>query len=102
VPVSRNPRLIALLAQWRSEGFDASTYADQLEAALRPLPAELRNDERGQLDDVVIHDVKLFRLERMDKAKWWMRCYMHEGDDYVFHIETSGREITITAELEQG
>jgi hypothetical protein len=61
----------------------------------------LRNDKRGQLDDVAIENVKLFRLERMDKDRWWMRLYMHDGDDYVFDIMTSGREIRITVEVEK-
>jgi len=62
---------------------------------------ELRNDHRGRLDDVAIERVKLFRLERMDKDRWWMRLYMHASPDYVFDIMTSGRDIKITVETEE-
>lgn len=64
-----------------------------------PTP-ELRFDERHKLDDVVIPNVKLFRMERMDKNVWWMRLYMPDGKDFVFHVASSGREISIIAEIE--
>ena len=76
-------------------------WANVVEAMTRAAPPpELRNDERGQLDDVVIHNVKLFRMERMDKGSWWMRLDMPDRSAYVLHITTSGREITVTAESE--
>lgn len=62
---------------------------------------ELRLDDKGQLDDVVVPNVTMFRLERMDRADWWMRCYMPNHEDLVFRITTSGREIVITAETEK-
>ena len=45
---------------------------------------ELRNDEDGNLDDVVIRDVYMFRMERMDDDAIWMSCYLDEAvDKYV-------------------
>jgi hypothetical protein len=61
----------------------------------------LRLDERGKLDDIAIGPVDLFRMERMDKNVWWMRLYMPDGEDYVFRIGTSGREIDVTVEVEK-
>jgi hypothetical protein len=40
-------------------------------------------------------------MERMDKNVWWMRLYMPDGEDYVFRIGTSGREIDVTVEVEK-
>jgi hypothetical protein len=67
-----------------------STTAPQRELRLR----------EGRLDDVVIERVNVFRLERMERDRWWMRLYMPTGEDYVFDISTSGRELDITVQTE--
>jgi hypothetical protein len=41
----------------------------------------IRPDDAGLVDDVVIENVTMFRLERMDKNAWWMACYF--GDDRI-------------------
>jgi hypothetical protein len=49
---------------------------------------ELRPDHEGFLDDVVVLDVKMFRLERMDTNSWWACCYLDGFDervDFWFH-----------------
>jgi hypothetical protein len=71
---------------------------EQLQSAKAP-QRELRLRE-GRLDDVVIERVDVFRLERMERDRWWMRLYMPTGEDYVFDITTSGRELDITVEVE--
>lgn len=35
----------------------------------------LRPDEHGYLDDVVVHDVDMFRMEDMGDS-WWLCCYL--------------------------
>lgn len=37
---------------------------------------ELRDDTDGCLDDVVVRDVPMFRLERMSRNQWWGCCYL--------------------------
>ena len=41
------------------------------------------------LDDVVVNDVEMFRLERMDDDTFWARCYKNNGKiiDFNFYIE---------------
>lgn len=43
------------------------------------------NDPKGRLDDVVVNDVKMFRLERMDEDSFWIRLYRkpENGHDVV-------------------
>lgn len=54
-------------------------------------------DEMG-LDDVVINDVEMFRLERMNEKLYWARCYKKNGEIIDFHIFIKGRNITGFAE----
>lgn len=41
----------------------------------------VRPDDRGKPDDIVVDDVSCFRLERMDKGRWWLACY--RGDQRI-------------------
>lgn len=53
--------------------------------ALRPTPEyriALRPDERGDLDDVVVTDVSMFRMENMD-GRWWLCCYLAGSDERI-------------------
>jgi hypothetical protein len=43
----------------------------------------LRDDDNGDLDDVVINDVSMFRAERMDGKSLWMACYFPDSDEHV-------------------
>ena len=61
---------------------------------------ELRLDDRGQLDDVVIENVDVFHMERMDTDHWWMRLSLPSRQDYVFDITASGRAVEVTVEVE--
>ena len=50
----------------------------------------IRPDDDGSVDDVVIRDVSMFRLERLGDHLWWMRCHL-DGDDYIeFNIDDDG------------
>lgn len=62
---------------------------------------DLRNDDDGNLDDVVVTEVEMFRLERMDSDRWWMRLYMADGEDLVFHVELVKGVIQVFVEIEQ-
>jgi len=42
----------------------------------------LRPDHEGQLDDVVVRDVTMFRMEDMGDS-WWLCCYLDGGDDRI-------------------
>jgi hypothetical protein len=45
----------------------------------------LRSDELG-LDDVVVKDVAMFRMERMDDDYVWFACYLTDGQEIVFDL----------------
>ena len=47
----------------------------------------LRYDDLG-LDDVVVKDVEMFRMERMDDDYVWLACYLRDGQEIVFDLET--------------
>lgn len=43
----------------------------------------LRPDKAGDLDDVVVRDVSMFRAERMDDDRWWICCYLGDDGDRI-------------------
>ena len=45
-------------------------------------------DDNGNLDDVVIKDVSMFRLEYMAHNKIWIKLYKNEGDDIVIWLDS--------------
>jgi hypothetical protein len=47
---------------------------------------EFRLDDDGKLDDVVVHDVDTFRLERMSDNSWWACVYLRDGSRVHFGI----------------
>lgn len=55
----------------------------------------LRHDDLG-LDDVVVKDVEMFRMERMDEDYVWLACYLTDGQEIVFDLHATGR-ITYSA-----
>ena len=57
-------------------------------------------DNKGELDDVVVIDVEMFRFERMDEGLWWMRCYRNSKPDIVFWLSAKGK-IKATHEIEE-
>lgn len=65
-------------------------------------PDRIDYDERGDLDDIVVHDVATFRMERMermDTGQFWIRCYRDGKPDVVFNLSSS-RKITGNHHLE--
>ena len=58
---------------------------------------ELRLDDDGKLDDVVIRTPTLFRMERMDTNQWWIGVDVAGEDRVVFWIHSKDR-IDITTE----
>ena len=50
----------------------------------------LRPDDQGDLDDVVVKDVEMFRAEMMDNRSLWMCCYL-EGHERVNFWVTAKR-----------
>jgi hypothetical protein len=56
-------------------------------------------DERGDLDDVVVNDVRMFRMERMDSGHFWLRCYRDGKPDVVFALHST-RKIVGSHEVE--
>lgn len=44
---------------------------------------DLRNDEAGELGDVVVRDVESIHLERMDTGAWWLGVYLRGKRDRV-------------------
>lgn len=54
-------------------------------------PDRIDYDEDGKLDDVVINDVSMFRMERMDDGLFWIRCYRDGKPDVVFYLSARGK-----------
>ncbi len=48
-------------------------------------------DGSGNLDDVAISDVELFRLEYMDAKTVWIRLYRKDEKDIVFWLGARGK-----------
>lgn len=49
--------------------------------ALRPDP-----ERPNELDDIVVHDVTMFRAEANDYGSWWMACSFANGEEVRFHV----------------
>lgn len=45
----------------------------------------LREDDLG-LDDVVVKNVSMFRMERMSEDYVWFACYLDDGQDIHFYL----------------
>src|SRR5262245_63057884 len=43
------------------------------------------NDDNGKLDDIVVPDVRVFHMERMDAEAWWIGLTRADGS--VVHID---------------
>lgn len=56
----------------------------------------LRDDDMG-LDDVVVKDVAMFRMERMDDDCVWLACYLTDGQEIVFDMWRVGKTIRYKA-----
>lgn len=51
----------------------------------------LRPDHTGELDDVVVKDVEMFRMERMDADHIWLCCYLKGSEERItFHLTAKG------------
>ena len=46
----------------------------------------LRPDSNGEIDDIVIKDVKIFHMERMNKNMWWFSVRLYSGEEMQFDI----------------
>lgn len=53
------------------------------------------NDGEGELDDVCVPDVTMFRLERMDNNFWWIGLYKKDGT--LVHIDIIAEQSGIVA-----
>ena len=60
----------------------------------------VRPDSEGFLDDVVIDNVSMFRMERMYANSWWFACYF--GEDRICFLahysKKDGIVITVSEE----
>jgi hypothetical protein len=55
----------------------------------------LREDQHGNLDDVVVRDVETFRMERLDDQTFWISCSLLNGEriTWVLGRGKEGEEI---------
>jgi hypothetical protein len=53
----------------------------------------LRPDDHGELDDVVVNDVSMFRAEMMDGRSLWMCCYLEGHERVNFWVRVKGRGV---------
>lgn len=51
-----------------------------------------RTDD-GEIDDVTIEDVAMFRLERMDKDAWWVAVYRPDGSRECFWLRRDKKRV---------
>jgi hypothetical protein len=71
---------------WTTKGYEhCPDCGKKLGAPVEPVPAPrlepktiVRPDDDGTPDDIVIDDVKLFRMERMDDNAWWIGLYFED------------------------
>lgn len=70
---------------------DNPSPADPYRLALRP-------GRQGELDDVVVQDVSIFRAEQMNDTTWWMACYLNgtEYDQISFGIKVVDGKLEVT------
>lgn len=61
--------------------------------------ARIDYDSRGDLDDIAIQEVTMFRMERMGTGRFWVRCYRNGKPDIVIYL-TSARKIIGSHEIE--
>jgi hypothetical protein len=52
-------------------------------------PDRIDYTEKGDLDDIVINDVTMFRMERMNGGSFWIRCYRDGKPDVVFWMNST-------------
>lgn len=48
-------------------------------------------DEHGDLDDIVVMDVSMFRMERMSDGTFWIKCYRDDKPGIVFWLNSTKR-----------
>jgi len=47
-------------------------------------------DQNNRLDNVTVHDVEMFRLERMSEQTFWLKVYKKNGEiDHVFWLHAT-------------
>lgn len=56
----------------------------------------LRHDDLG-LDDVVVKNVRMFRMERMDDDRVWLCCYLTDGQSIDFDLWREGKTVKYAA-----
>jgi hypothetical protein len=62
-------------------------------------PDRIGYTEKGDLDDIVVTDVTMFRMERMNSGSFWIKCYRDGKPDVAFWLN-SARKITGYHEIE--
>lgn len=55
-----------------------------------PPNIELRKDSDGNIDDIVVREPTMFRMECMSDNNWWIRVYTLKGD-LVIQAKVEGR-----------
>ena len=50
-------------------------------------------DQNGDLDDIVVNNVSMFRMERMNDGNFWIRCYRKNQADVVFSLNSESKII---------
>lgn len=72
------------------------------ECESREYRVALRAREPGgeELDDVVVKDVSMFRMEQMERGVWWACCYLEGNVEgrLAFHIryDKQARDVVVT------
>lgn len=60
----------------------------------RPFIA-LRPNQTGQLDDVVVEQVEMFRAEQMDTNLWWLCCYLKNGERITWYMKHTNKGLVM-------
>jgi hypothetical protein len=85
--------LRSMLAETNSpiERINLTGHLESAEAEIATLSEatfEIRPDPRGELDEVVAHNVASFHLERMNEGHWWMRLDFPDGRSLDINLST--------------
>lgn len=61
--------------------------------ALRPYGDGRNYKGTPLLDDIVVRDVSMFRAEDMGNGRWWVCCYLKDGESIVFWLTGKKKSI---------
>lgn len=69
------------IEKYEYKSANSKTHPDQFSGMER-----IDNNLDDDLDDIVINNISMFRMERMSDTCFWVRLHRKRGDDIVFFL----------------